>query len=175
MHKDLVEAALFMSSDPLKLRELSKITGVNSLGVIRDIIDELKEDYQGRGIEIAEFPDGWIMQVKQDLLKKVKHLTPYSDLSEGQKRTLAIVAYKEPIKQSVLINIQGNKAYSYIKKLERRGLLKTEKEGRTKILMLTAEFERYFGQSKEHIRERLKKKADSIESSEADFNENTEN
>lgn len=168
MHKKLVEAALFMTNKPLALRELSKIAGVKSLNYIREIIEELRAEYEGRAIEIIEFPDGWIMQVKDEFLDKVRHLTPYSDLSEGHKRALAIIAYKEPIKQSELIKIQGNKAYDYIKFLERKGLVKSEKEGRTKILMLTSEFERYFGESKHVIREKLRKHVSEEESGAGD-------
>jgi len=156
MHKKIIEAALFMTSKPLSLREISKIAGIKSLGYIREIIEELGNEYTGRGIKITQFPNGWMMQVRDDLLDKVSHLTPYSDLAEGHKRSLAIIAYKEPIKQSELIKIQGNKAYNYIKELERKGLVKTEKEGRTKTLFLTSEFERYFGTSKQNIREKLK-------------------
>ena len=155
MHKKVVEAALFMTNKPLKLKEISRIVGVSSLGYVREVIEELKNDYRERGVEIIEFPDGWMMQVRQEFLNKVKHLTPYSDLGEGHKRALAIIAYKEPVKQSDLIRIQGNKAYTYIKLLEKKGLVKTEKEGRTKILMLTAEFERYFGDTRANIREKL--------------------
>ncbi|NOX71159.1 MAG: SMC-Scp complex subunit ScpB [Candidatus Micrarchaeota archaeon] len=155
MHKKIIEAALFMTSRPLTLRELSKISDVKSLGYIREVIEELSNEYAERGVEIVEFPDGWMMQVKREFLDRVSHLTPYSDLLEGHKRALAIIAYKEPIKQSDLIKIQGNKAYNYIKTLERKGLIKTEKHGRTKVISLTAEFERYFGESKQNIRERL--------------------
>ena len=82
-------------------------------------------------------------------------LTPYSDLSEGHKRTLALIVLKEPINQSEIIKIQGNKAYTYIKFLDAKGLIKKEKSGRTKILRLTQEFERYFGEEKSKIREKL--------------------
>jgi len=155
MHKNVIEAALFMTNRPLKLKELSRITGVNSLGYVREVIEELKSEYRERGIDIMEFPDGWMMHVKQNLLNKVKHLTPYSDLAEGHKRTLAIIAYKEPIKQSDLIKIQGNKVYNYLKLLEKKGLIKSEKAGRTKTLLLTSEFERYFGDTRANIREKL--------------------
>ncbi len=129
---------------------------MNSLGYVREIIEGLQKDYEKRGLEIVKTPHGWIMQVKQDLLERVAHLTPYYDLSEGCKRTLALVAYKEPVKQSEIIKMQGNKAYSYIKSLVRRDLIKAEKSGHTKILKLTQEFERYFGDEKEKIKEQLK-------------------
>ncbi len=155
MKKEIVEAALFISSDPIPMDRLSKISGIHSLGHLKEILEELQKDYSERGINIIKTSDGWMMNVRQDILPAVSHLTPYSDLAEGQKRTLALVAYKEPVKQADIIKIQGNKAYSYIKDLVRRGLIKSEKVGHTKILSLTQEFERYFGEEKAKIRERL--------------------
>ena len=155
MPKKLIEAALFMASKPLTVKEISKITGISSLGRIEEKLGELEREYEGKGIEVIRNPEGWYMQVKPDLLPKVAHLTPYSDLRDGHKRTLALVAYKEPVKQSEVIRIQGNKAYSYIKTLEKKGLIKSEKQGRTKILTLTSEFERYFGEEKQRIKEML--------------------
>jgi segregation and condensation protein B len=154
--KKMIEAALFISDRPLSLDYLGRVSGVNSLGYVREIIENLQKDYEKRGLEIVKTPHGWVMQVKQDLLEKVAHLTPYYDLSEGCKRTLALVAYKEPVKQSEIIKMQGNKAYSYIKSLVRRDLIRAEKSGHTKTLKLTQEFERYFGEEKERIKEQLK-------------------
>ncbi len=154
-HKRLVEAALFMSPEPLSINELSRISGLGSLGQLKGLLNELMEEYSGRGIQITENPLGWKMEVRQDLLQNVAHLAPYSDLSEGCKRTLALVVYKEPIDQADVIKIQGNKAYSYIKKLVKAGLVRAEKTGRTKKLHLTKEFEKYFGQEKEKIKERV--------------------
>lgn len=155
MPKKLLEAALFMSPKPLTIEELSKLTGVASLGKIEEKLEELRKEYEGRGIEIIRSPEGWSMQVRSDVLPRVAHLTRYSDLKNGHKRALALIAYKEPIKQSEVVRIQGNKAYAYIKVLVKKGLVKAEKKGRTKVLMLTKEFERYFGKEKEKIREML--------------------
>jgi segregation and condensation protein B len=152
----VIEAALFISSRPLTLDYLGKVSGMNSLGIVRESLETLQKDYENKGLEIVKTPHGWSMQVRQDLLDKVAHLTPYYDLSEGCKRTLAIIAYKEPVKQSEIIRMQGNKAYSYIKSLIRKDLVRAEKMGHTKTLKLTAEFERYFGDEKEKIKEQLK-------------------
>ncbi|MEE9323123.1 MAG: SMC-Scp complex subunit ScpB [Candidatus Aenigmarchaeota archaeon] len=154
MPKKLIEAALFMSSRSMTSKEISKITGFPQ-DCVEQRLEELRKEYEGKGIEVVHNPDGWGMRVKTDLLPKVAHLTPYSELRDGHKRTLALIAYKEPIKQSEIIRIQGNKAYSYIKLLIKKGLIKSEKEGRTRILMLTKEFERYFGEEKQRIKEML--------------------
>ncbi len=152
MQKRLLEAALFMSPKPLAVDELVKITGTDSAAQLQGLITELRQDYQQRGMVINETPFGYQMQVHYELLPKVSHLTPYADLSEGCKRTLALAVYKEPITQSEVIKIQGNKAYAYVKTLEDMDLVKAERYGRTKLLKLTAEFERYFGMRKEQVR-----------------------
>ena len=151
----MLEAALFISARPLMLDEIGRILGVHSMGYVKEMLEKLQKDYADRGMEIASTPQGWVMQVRQELLGKVSHLTPYADISEGCKRSLAIIAYKEPVQQSEIIRIQGNKAYTYLKHLQKRNLIKAEKKGRTKIIQLTGEFERYFGEEKESIKERL--------------------
>jgi len=163
MQKKILEAALFISSRPLDLNDLAKILGVSSLGYVKQLIEDLQKEYAEKGIEIVKTPEGWQMQVKPEFLDKVSHLTPYSDLSEGCKRTLALVVYKEPVKQAEIIKIQGNKAYSYIKYLERKGLIKTEKVKNTKILRTTEEFEKYFGEEKEKIKEAINRELQSLE------------
>lgn len=157
MHKKILEAAIFISSSPMTLDQLARVTGINSLGHVKELMEGLQRDYEGRGLELVNTPEGWIMQVRQELLPRVAHLTPYSDLAEGPKRTLALVTLKEPVKQSEIIKMQGNKAYSYIKDLGKRGLITSEKEGHTKILKLTQEFERYFGEEKSKVKEQLQK------------------
>ncbi len=151
----VIEAALFISPKPLMLDSLARISGVNSLGYVKELLLKLQKEYEERGVEIVNTPYGWHMQVRQDFLPAVAHLTPYSDIPEGCKRTLALVAYKEPIKQAEVIRIQGNKAYTYIKQLVRMGLIKTEKKGKTKVLKLTQEFERYFGEERKRIKKQL--------------------
>jgi segregation and condensation protein B len=139
------------------LDELAKILNTNSLGYVKQQLEELKAQYGERGIEVVSTDRGWHLQVKPAVLPSVAHLTPYSDLSEGSKRTLALVVYKEPVKQADIINIQGSKAYSYIRELERKSLIRTEKRGSTKVILLTMEFERYFGEEKDRLKEKLRK------------------
>jgi len=67
--------------------------------------------------------------------------------------------YHEPIKQSDIVKIIGNRTYEYTKELERRGFIKWEKQGRTKVLRLTPAFDEYFGVPREKIKEQLKKGA----------------
>jgi|GEM_PF-292954 len=151
----LAEAALFLSPKPLMLDELARIMGVSSLGYVKETLNRLARDYDGSGIEVVSSAAGWGMQVKPQYLGSVAHLAPYANISEGPKRALALILFKEPLKQSDLIKMQGNKVYEYLKVLERMGMIRREPWGRTKKLTLTREFERYFGEEKDAIRQRL--------------------
>ena len=153
--KRLVEAALFISQKPLDLQDLAKITGLSSLGFLKQTVEELKKEYEGKGIHIIEAGGAWQMSVPTELLPQVAHLTPHQDLAEGPKRSLALILYKEPVKQSEIIKAQGNKAYSYIKALRKIGLITVEKTGHTNILSVAKELENYFGMKKEAIKEQL--------------------
>jgi segregation and condensation protein B len=155
--KALVEAALFISENPLTLDRLSRITGIKKKS-LREIVNEIKKEFDStsHGIELVLTGEGYRFTVKDEFLDKVSSLTTHSDISRGALRTLSIVALRQPILQSEIVRIQGNKAYNYIKDLERRKLIKTEKAGRTRAISTTKEFERYFGKSLEEIRERLK-------------------
>ncbi len=157
--KALIEAALFVSDKPLSLERISKIFGI-SPEEIRNLMKEIEKELarSDRGIELVETPEGFEFRVKPEYRDKVSRLAPLADLSNGMLRSLAIIAVKQPIKQSTIVQIQGNKAYGYIKLLEEKGLIKSEKFGRTKLLRTTSEFERYFGKSVEEVKKMIEEK-----------------
>ena len=84
------------------------------------------------------------MQVRFGLAGRVLSFAP-KEIEAPLIRTLAIIAYKQPIKQSVLVEIRGNKSYDHVKELEERGLINSEKFSRTKLLTTTRGFADYFG------------------------------
>ena len=156
--KALIEAALFVSSSPLSPEKLCEIAGI-SKEELEKILEEIASELQSveRGIELAQTPEGYELRIKPEYRDKVASLAPFSDLSDGMLRTLSIVVSKQPVKQSLIVRYQGNKAYGYIKALEKKGLIKTEKFGRTKLVSTTEDFERYFGKSKEEVKSKLEK------------------
>ncbi|MEM7825206.1 MAG: SMC-Scp complex subunit ScpB [Candidatus Aenigmatarchaeota archaeon] len=154
--KALVEAALYVSDKPISIEKLSTITQI-STKEIKDILIEIQQEFQkqDRGIELTETPEGYEFRIRPEYRSHVSKLAPLSDLTEGMLRTLAIVTLKQPVKQSIIVRYQGNKAYGYIVALEKKGLIKTEKFGRTKLITTTTDFERYFGKSSEELKKIL--------------------
>ncbi len=146
--KALIESALFMANEPLSLKELAQIAGDEKEA--KAAIEEIKKELakEERGLVLIESREGCQLRVKPEYAPQVRHLTPYHDLSRGLLRVLALVAYKQPITQSEIVKVIGNRAYDYVKNLEGRGLIRAVKQGRTKALIATKEFASYFGLEK---------------------------
>ena len=71
------------------------------------------------------------------------------------QKTLAIIAFKNPVLQAEVIKIRGNKAYDHIKLLKDEGLLISEKSGRTKLLKLTPQFYDYFDIAEPQLKQKF--------------------
>lgn len=140
-----VEAALFIAGRFLTLQELVMLTDINPL-MIKEILEKLIEKYNDNsGIEIIEKGDGWKMDVRQEHVSMINKLaTGSAEFTKAEQETLAVIAYKQPVKQSVIIKIRGNKAYDHIKHFIDIGLVQAKKAGRTKELKLSDDFFEYF-------------------------------
>lgn len=161
--KALLEAALFVSDKPLNIEKLVFLLNIPKEEVKKIILEiQAETKKESRGVELVETIEGYELRIKPEYRNKVAPLAPLADLSEGMLRTLALVAAKQPIKQSTIVKYQGNKVYGYVKSLEKRGLIRTEKFGRTKLIHTTSEFERYFGKSNKEIQEVLKKEINRV-------------
>lgn len=141
-----IEAALFLSARFLSLKDLVLLTDINPL-MIKELIEQLIERYNAEhsAIEIIQKDDLWKMDVKKEYFSMINTLaTGSSEFSKAEQETLAVIAYKQPVKQSVIIKIRGNKAYDHIKKFRETGLLLSKKIGHTLELNLSDEFFEYF-------------------------------
>lgn len=142
-----VEAALFVSGKFMSLKELVALTDVNPI-LLRDILRTLEDRYNGKGIEVVRREDLWKMDVHPDFVYMVNRLaTGNSEFTKAEQETLAIIAYKQPIKQSTLIKIRGNKAYDHVSKFVSMGLINKKKVGHTADISLSDIFYNYFNVS----------------------------
>lgn len=141
-----VEAALFISARFVSVQELVILTGINPI-MLRELLEKLKEKYSLRdsAIEIVQRDDLWKMNVKPKYSNLVmKFASGKTEFSKAEQETLAIIAYKQPIKQSIIVKIRGNKAYDNIKRFIEFGLVKARKLGHTLELQLGEDFYNYF-------------------------------
>lgn len=160
--KSIVEACLFAAGKPVKIDELSSLVGTRSLEYVEKLVEYLSREYEERdsAIEVVRvLDDSFAMQLKTDVYNRVQDFSPRSELSSAILRTLALIAYKQPVKQSEIAKIIGTQSYDYIRKLIDRNFVTSEPSGRTKILRTTKTFAEYFGfetDEPKEIKERMK-------------------
>ena len=141
-----LEAVFFITGKFLNMQELISFSDLNPI-MIEELIKKLKEKYNrdDSAIEIVERNGLWKMDVKQEYSGIINKLaTGSSEFSKAEQETLAIIAFKQPIKQSVVVKIRGNKAYEHIRKFFDLGLIKKKKIGHTYELSLSDDFYDYF-------------------------------
>ena len=159
-YKNKVEAILFTTGRFLTLEEISSFSGVASLGYLKQILDELKEEYQKRNgaLELLNENGKWKLNIKKDYLYLTEKLLTTSEMDKPTQETLAIIAYKQPSIQADVVNTRGNKSYDHIKKLKDEGFITAEKFGRTRLLKLTNKFYDYFDVVEDNLKSKLEAK-----------------
>jgi segregation and condensation protein B len=141
-----LEAVFFVSGRFLSMQELISYTDLNPI-ILEELIEKLQEKYdrEESAIEIVEKSKMWKMDVRAQFYNIINKLaTGKSEFTKAEQETLGIIAFKQPIKQSVIIKIRGNKAYEHIQKFEDNGLIKKKKVGHTHELSLSDDFYDYF-------------------------------
>lgn len=158
-----IEAALFISGRFLSLQELVAFTDINPI-LLRELIERIQEKYDDdSAIEILSQGENWKMDVKQEYRDMVNRLaTGTAEFSKAEQETLAVIAYKQPVKQSVIVKIRGNKAYDHVAHFIEIGLVHAKKVGHTKELSLSGEFYDYFSLQKKEKEEPSGKKEEKI-------------
>lgn len=155
--KHQIEAILYTLGKFVTIEELATLASTTPEKV-KQAIAQLKEEYSKRetALTIQEMDN----KIKLNIKKEFGHLTNKilsdKELDNPTTKTLAIIAYKNPVKQSEVIRIRGNKAYDHIKKLTDTNLISSEKLGRTRLLKLTSNFYDYFDIAQEELKEKLK-------------------
>jgi len=143
-----IEAALFLSGRYMDIQELLMLTDVNPI-LLKKILSDLKDKYRHSGLSIVQRQNSWKMDVSSDYTHMINKLaTGSSEFTKAEQETLAMIAFKQPIKQSVIVRIRGNKAYDHVKKFVEQGLINKKRTGHTSELSLTEQFHDYFHTNK---------------------------
>ena len=155
--KNKIEALLFSSGRFMDLEEIKRICRLRDEENLKKTLQDLKIDYDNRTSSLVLINEGnkWKIQTKQDYLHVVKKIITETELSKSLMETLAVIAWKYPIKQCDLIKVRTNKAYEHLKVLEEGGYISRQKHGRTKLIKLTDKFFGYFDLPPERLKERF--------------------
>ena len=123
--KRIIEAALLSSQEPLSLADLKRLfeeeVGPDTL---RRLLDELREEWAGRAVELVNLASGWRFQTRPEFQPFADRLNPDKRprYSRAVMETLAIIAYRQPVTRGDVEDIRGVAVSTpVIQSLESRG------------------------------------------------------
>lgn len=123
--KRVLETALICAQQPLTMDALRALFDAQlGIDTLRGLLDELTQDWQGRGVELVTLASGWRMQSRPEMRPYLDRLNPEKPpkYSRAVLETLAIVAYRQPVTRGDIEDIRGVAVGSQIvKQLEDRG------------------------------------------------------
>ncbi len=120
-----IEAILFSSNRPLKLRELQQATSSDRVAV-EQALDVLRGALDGRGVMLMRHHDELHLATRPAFAPAVRRaLRPEvsGKLSPAAYETLAIVAYQQPVPRSRIEDVRGVNCESVLTNLELRDLI----------------------------------------------------
>jgi segregation and condensation protein B len=162
--KNKVEAVLFTTGKFLAIEDISNLIGISSSELIKEIVNNLIQEYNSRdsSLQIIQQGNRYKLTLKKEYLFLTTQLLHDTELDKSTQKTLALIAYKQPVLQSLIIKMRGNKAYDHIARLVELEFIESEKQGRTRLIKTTQKFYEYF----DVVDEELKEKFNQIENKE---------
>jgi len=153
--KQIVEAALLAAGEPLSLDALQALflkEEQPQKKALREVVEALQDDYQGRGMELLEVGSGFRINVRAEYAPWVSRLWQErpARYSRALLETLALIAYRQPVTRGEIEEIRGVSVSTHIMKtlLERewvRVVGQRDVPGRPSLYATTREFLDYFG------------------------------
>jgi segregation and condensation protein B len=146
--KIVLETALICAQEPLKLAELRKLFADDiSADTVRTLLDSLKQDWSGRGVELVALASGWRFQSRPAMRGYLDRLHPEKPpkYSRAVLETLAIIGYRQPVTRGDIEEIRGvTVSTQVVKQLEDRGWIEVighrDVPGRPALYATTKQF-----------------------------------
>ena len=141
-----VEAVLFAAGKPLSVKELTSALGLEDYRPVQKAVRTLEQTYGHRqsALEVRRVGDRYALQLQERFVPLVHAVTPV-EMAPRTLKALTLIAYHQPILQSVLVRMIGDVAYEEVQHLRGLGLVRTEPKGSTLELSTTRRFAEYFG------------------------------
>jgi segregation and condensation protein B len=123
--KRVLESLVFVSDAVITAQQLGRAIKMKAPEV-RELLAEITQEYQGRGIELVEVASGYQFRSAASSAPFVRDLVAQRPvrLTRAQLETLALVAYRQPITRPEIDDVRGVDSGSALKVLLERGLLK---------------------------------------------------
>lgn len=108
--KNVLEAALLTSHEPLSLDDMLRLFAEKmERATLRMLLDELKQDWDGRTMELVQVASGYRFQARDEYAVFLARLNPerQAKYSRAVMETLAIIAYRQPVTRGDIEEIRG--------------------------------------------------------------------
>ena len=146
--KRVLEAALLSAPEPLTARQLKNLfAGELDVDSLRKILEELKEEWTERPVELTMVASGWRFRVRPEYQKYLDRISSEKPprYSRAVLETLAIIAYRQPVTRGDIEDIRGvTVSPPTLKALEERGWIdvvgQRETPGRPVLFATTRKF-----------------------------------
>jgi segregation and condensation protein B len=152
--KKVLETALLCAHEPLSINDMKKLYSENGeagddvgADTIKLMLEELRNDWADKGIEIVSLSTGWRFQSRPEMKKYLERLNPEKPpkYTRATLETLAIIAYRQPVTRGDIEEIRGVTVNSQtIKMLEDRGWIESighrDVPGRPALFATTRQF-----------------------------------
>jgi len=148
--KRIIEAALLCAQQPMPVAELRRLFAGDvevSADTVRALLDELRTQWQGRGVELVALAGGWRFQTAPDIARFIERLHPEKPprYSRAVLETLAIIAYRQPVTRGDIEEIRGvTVSAQIVRTLEERGWIEVighkDVVGRPALFATTRQF-----------------------------------
>jgi segregation and condensation protein B len=141
-----MEALLFASGKPLSVKELTDALGAADFRPVQVALKKLIRAYDGRqtALEVRHVGGRYALQLRPEFVPGAQSVTPV-DLAPRTLKALTLIAYHQPVLQSLLAKMLGEAAYEEVDRLRVLGLIRVEPKGSTLELWTTKAFAEYFG------------------------------
>ena len=142
----LLEAMLFSAGRSLSVSEMSENLGYEEEEILESIgnLQSTIKRRRGGGLQVVEIGGKWAMEVKPGIADHLPKETK-SELPPKLLKAAALIAYHQPMPQSRLVELLGQRAYDHIRELAQAGLIGRRRDGNTRRLTTTRRFSEMFG------------------------------
>lgn len=142
----LLEATLFSAGRSLSIQELSENLGYEDEEIVESLnnLQSTIKRRRGGSLQIVEIGGKWAMEVKPGIADHLPKETK-SELPPKLLKAAALIAYHQPMPQSRLVELLGQRAYDHIRELAQAGLIGRRRDGNTRRLTTTRRFSEMFG------------------------------
>jgi segregation and condensation protein B len=142
----LLEATLFGSGKSMSISELAESLGYEGEEITESLsaLQGTMKRRRGGALRLVEIGGKWAMEVRNEVTDHLPASTK-TDMPKKLLKAAALIAYHQPMHQSRLVELLGQKAYDYVRELAQYGMIQRRKEGNTRRLTTTRRFSEAFG------------------------------